>query len=269
MSPEETVELVFTAGQARWPQLTLAREQLREHLQAIGADGLREQHAADVYLACACLQGEAAALEAFEQTQLLHVGAHLASLRLSPSQAAEVQQDLRVKLLAPPDLKLRSYSGRGALRTFVRTSAVNTALHLLERADQRLRKDVGEEWFAELAATSLRGEEAALVKRLDRGAFREAVQAALGQLSAEERNLLRFHYLDGMTVDKIGALRGVHKSTVSRDLKRLRGQLLQVVQRLLHARCRLAADEVESLAQLVGSQLDLSLSRILAASPGG
>lgn len=268
MAPE-TWDALYEAGLRAWPAVKLERSIFARHMEGLPT-AEPSAHGADLYLACACIQGETCAMQVLEREHLHKVPLYLTSLRMTPSQVEEVQQQVRVKLLAPPAPKLCDYSGRGALRTFIRTVSVNTALHLLERAEERKRKDLDDDWFTQLPATSsgVGGAELQALRRLDRVAFKETLQAVLQDLRAEERNLLRLHFLEGMTMEEIGAMRRVHKATISRELKRLREGLLREVQRRLQERCRLAPAEIESMMGFLGNQLDLSLSRILAEAGG-
>ena len=57
---------------------------------------------------------------------------------------------------------------------------------------------------------------------------------------------------------------GVAPSSVSRWLTSIRETLSQEVRRLLSTRLQIPADELDSLTALVLSQLDVSISRVLA-----
>lgn len=266
-SSDAALDAILAAGRGAWPAVVLSAEIFRQHLRTLGVN-IEEaggRHGLDLYLACACVHGDPAALQAFEAAHLSRVPVWLRTLRLTPSQVQEIGQMLRVKLLAPPTPKLSDYSGRAALQTFVRICAMNTGLHLLESAAERKRSDVGDAWLERVADGGLGDADRHLVRRLDGVVFKAAMQEALGALSPDERNLMRFHYLDGMTLDEIARLRGgVHKSTIHRELKRLRGQILDSVMQALRARCEIQAEELNSLAAYLGSAVDLSLSRVLS-----
>ncbi|QSQ11806.1 hypothetical protein [Myxococcus landrumensis] len=107
-------------------------------------------HGSDLYLACACAQGETRALQAFEQHVLRRVPARLG--RLSPNIVEESVQWVRKRLLvgsahAPP--RIAGYGGRGPLLTWVAIIAARIAgdlagMHGRQRpvAEQR----VGSPW---------------------------------------------------------------------------------------------------------------------------
>jgi RNA polymerase sigma-70 factor (ECF subfamily) len=91
------------------------------------------------------------------------------------------------------------------------------------------------------------------------------MQDALAGLPDRERMVMRLHLVGGMSVEAIGKMYDVSQSTVSRWLAKARETIVKTAQALLHERLRVAPEEFQSLAALVVSQLDLSLSRVLAS----
>jgi len=89
----------------------------------------------------------------------------------------------------------------------------------------------------------------------------------LGRLTAEQRNLLRLHFLDGLNIEKIGAVMQVHRATVARWIAAAREEILENVRRDLNQRLRLEPSEFESLVNLVRSQLQVSILRYLKDNP--
>jgi RNA polymerase sigma-70 factor (ECF subfamily) len=93
--------------------------------------------------------------------------------------------------------------------------------------------------------------------------FKVALQAAMAGLSARDRTVLRLHWVDGLNIDKIGAVYRVHRSTVARWIAQCRKQLLEDTKRALKARLQVSHSELHSLVGLLRSQLHLSVSRVL------
>ncbi len=56
------------------------------------------------------------------------------------------------------------------------------------------------------------------IKQRYRKEFRIAFQGAFQALDAQDRNLLRFNFIDGLNIEQIGAMTGVHRSTVARRI---------------------------------------------------
>nr|MCH9684240.1 transcriptional regulator [Deltaproteobacteria bacterium] len=88
-------------------------------------------------------------------------------------------------------------------------------------------------------------------------------QRALAELSPRDRNLLRLELIDRLTLDAIAQIHQVHPVTVSRWRAALRKQLHQGTRRVFEQTLRVDRDEFHSIMRLIGSQLDVSLPRLL------
>jgi RNA polymerase sigma-70 factor (ECF subfamily) len=75
--------------------------------------------------------------------------------------------------------------------------------------------------------------------------------------------LLKYHYVDGFSIDKICAIYTVHRATAARWLGAAREALAVETHRLLGTRLGVSPSELRSIARLVESQLDLSIRRLL------
>jgi RNA polymerase sigma-70 factor (ECF subfamily) len=93
--------------------------------------------------------------------------------------------------------------------------------------------------------------------------FEQALKEALGRAPERDRAILRLYMVNGVTVDKIGKLLGVSQATASRWLGKARQRVLTDLKSILKQRLRIASSEIESLANLLASRLDLSISQIL------
>jgi len=101
-----------------------------------------------------------------------------------------------------------------------------------------------------------------LIKKKYRAAFQRAMEEALQVLDDREREILRLHVADGLTVDRIAKRYDVSQSTVSRWLAGARRRVLDEGRRLLRQRMPVSESEFESLVALMVSQLEISLSRV-------
>ena len=90
-------------------------------------------------------------------------------------------------------------------------------------------------------------------------AFKRGFKAALASLSLHDRDLVRRHYLDGLTLDALARLHGTHRATIARQLARIR-ELVDETRRALRAELS-ASSDLEDVLQLIGSKLEASLSR--------
>src|SRR6185436_20655062 len=128
---------------------------------------------------------------------------------LSHADRQDVAQSLRVAFFVKKSLA--GYSGRGALRGWVRAAATRVARDLI--AARKKRPDDEDEILANLQATgdpeldALRG---AFVKE-----FRAAFAQALEALAPADRAFLAQHYVDDLGIDQLAALHGVHRATAA------------------------------------------------------
>lgn len=262
----------YAQGRAAWPSITLQggeaafAQHIARHLPA-GTEP-PSLHIEDLYLACACTQGSAAALLAFERQYLSQVDHFLPPGDRNPAFLDELRQALRDKLFvgregAAP--KIADYSGRGTLHSWVRTAAVHTARNLHRGRKIDLLRDPSE--AAVSALTSDQDVELGYLKGRYRQEFKEACQAAFACLPPEQRDVLRMHYVEGFNIDRIGEQLGVNRATVARWRTAAQRAVLGETRRQLRHRLRLSDSEFGSLARLVRSQLDVSLARFLRPDP--
>ena len=262
---EETLARLITTAREAWPTLELDETAYLEHLaQHLTADTpLATVHAADLWLAFACVLGDPAALAAFEQTVLARVPAVLKGNLPAGLSADDVLQSLRLKLFvrqsdAPP--AIATYSGRGALLHWVRAAAVRlTQDHARARKQEHVTDD---DALLETPVLS-QGPELNFLKNRFAPDFKVAFQDALLTLSPRDQNLLRLYYLEGSSPEEIGRVYQTHRTTVWRWLTQCREALLAQTRLMLAARTKVSDAEVSSLMNAVHSQLDVSLSRML------
>ena len=86
----------------------------------------------------------------------------------------------------------------------------------------------------------------------------------MGALEDRLSNVLRHYYLDEMTLEEIGSLYQVHKTTVMRWVNKAHAELeLETKQRMV-AHLKLAPSEVESVMRLIQSGIQIGLASVLA-----
>jgi RNA polymerase sigma-70 factor (ECF subfamily) len=227
-------------------------------------------HADDLALAAACAKGDRIALGKLDRILSEAVPRAAARLKASNAFIDEVKQLLRHKLfVVDPSAaarnarpKILDYQGRGPLAQWLRASALRVALNLLE-AQGGTRAVASDEGPVARLHSPGPDPELSLVKRRYGPEFRAALEAALLGLGAKERAILRLYFAQGMTVEEIGRLEGTHKSTISRWLTRMRASLLADVRARLQEKLGLGAAELDSLLNALGSQLHVSLARVL------
>jgi RNA polymerase sigma-70 factor (ECF subfamily) len=228
-------------------------------------DGVR---ATDLYLTCACARGDRAALLQFEQHFIREVDIALARMRIGPPRSNDVKQLVRQRLFVGSDGqsgKIGEYAGRGDLRRWVRAVAVRTCLNDLRKGKHEILVD-DDRMMANHAIPD-DDPAVAYMKRRYAGEFRAAFAEAMTVLAAREQTLLRYHHVDGLNIDEIGAIYRVHRVTAFRWLEKAKDTLVQAVLENLRQRLRVSAPEMDSVLRLIRSQVHLSLVRHLGG-PG-
>jgi RNA polymerase sigma-70 factor (ECF subfamily) len=259
-SVPDPVDDAYRLGAAAFPRLNVTREAFAAYVASTRWSGDPER-GADLVLCCACLGGVAGAAEELALRHLAQTGVYLARLRASPDEIAEVRQQLAVRLLTGERRALRGYSGRGPLGAWVRVAAVRTAL-VLRRGGARRRT------WEEAAESRLSAEdgELRLLKEHYREPVRRAFAEAAAALPAEQRLLLRLHYVEGMTTAALATMHGVGRATLVRRLADARIALVEGTGARLRRALGVADGEWESVLRLVRSQLELGLSSLLRSS---
>lgn len=261
------VLLARARAEARaWPSLspeTLAAW-LGERVEAVSGPTAPELELPALVLACACVHGVDGAAAAFRERHAPDIDAALRRLGLPPAEADDVRQAVLGKLLVAGSDKLRSYGGRGALGGWVRAVTVRQAISMGRRRAplDRARDEVPTQ------LPGLLDPEHDYLKARYGEELRRALREAVERLPAEDRNLLRFRFVDGLTLDELARVFDVHRATVARHLARARADVRKATLRALRTGLRLDGAEADSLVRLVRSQLELSLSGLLGAGDG-
>jgi RNA polymerase sigma-70 factor (ECF subfamily) len=230
----------------------------------VDIDKLASLHAADLYLCCACAAQQPQALAAFDKSFLSQIDRFLARMNQNAAFVDEVRQMVREKLfVAAPGKrpKIAEYSGHGALTNWLRVIATRTAVDLLRQRGELLH-DRGQS-PNELADGPGPDAELGYIKERYRQQFKEALQASVAALSGEQQNLLRMHFLDGVTLEDLAVFFRVHRSTIVRRIAAARELMIDEVRRTICDRLTIESTEFESLLGLLRSRLDLSLPTLL------
>src|SRR5262249_13052237 len=163
-----------------------------------------------------------------------------------------ILQLLRHKVLVgerPGGGKIRDYSGRGSLLSWLRVVATRIAVDVGRDAE----RETDAKWQSQLLEGALPDEELRLIQERHRPELERVLAAAVGALSERERLLLKLSAIDGLTVREIGALLKVDHTTVSRWLAKARGAVVKTTHHLLAQALEAEPAEVESLIRLLKS----------------
>lgn len=117
--------------------------------------------------------------------------------------------------------KLEHYSGRGSLEGWLRTVLAQEWVNRYRKVKREVSIEEREEAGLQFAATD--GE--AAPDTVDHAQLASATDAALAELSAEDRYILASYHLDGRKLAEIAKTLGVHESTISRRVEKIAGQV--------------------------------------------
>jgi RNA polymerase sigma-70 factor len=106
--------------------------------------------------------------------------------------------------------------------------------------------------------------EQALVRKKYSPLFQTALREAIQQLSRRDRTLLRFRYIAGMSYDAMARTYHVGRATVVCWIGAIRDELDGAVRIRLWKELGVSPSEFRSLWQAVRSEVEVSLSRLLA-----
>jgi len=216
----------------------------------------------ELYLCCGCVRGDPEALRAFEDRFLPVVYGVLRRNRLPDALREELAQDLRERLFVGRDggqPLLGRFGGLGTLAGWLRVVTARLARQTLQQEKRYVL--VGDDRIVSNLV-----QEGDPLKASYREPFRRAVRAALGELDARDLTLIRMRYVDGLTLEQIGATYRVHLSTVHRWVGAIQERLLEQTRELMMQEMEIDADECDSLFRMLQSQLDLTITTLLQGS---
>jgi RNA polymerase sigma-70 factor, ECF subfamily len=217
----------------------------------------------DLNLAFRCLQGEPTALVQFERAYLPKIRRSLRRIAGRAGYVEEAEQRMRVKLFTRTDgavPRIEQYAGQGPLLHWVRAVAVRELLDLRRKEHG---PDVDESEAEGLAAAGS-DPELHLIQGEYKDQFRQAFRQALSRLTPAQRTVLRMYAVEGLTLERIGRLYGVHRSTILRRFEGARARLLEEIREELKVRLSLKSTQLSSWMRLAKSQLEISMGPLLA-----
>ena len=259
-------------AEARWPEVSVDRRRFVTHWAAqlgraddVGA-AIDQLHLSDLYLAFACAEGDTNALRSFGRL-LSSVAGAVRSVDAAPAFVDEILQRLRTRVLVPEDgrsARILDYAGRGSLENWLRAGALRLALNARRDARRGPEPLPDASLWEPAAPTAERTLE--LLRGKYAAEFGSALREAFASLEPGERNVLRMHFLEGLSLNQIAAMYQVNKSTISRRMARAREILLERTRAQLERALSLPATELDSLLEQLGPRLDVSLSSVLNPS---
>jgi RNA polymerase sigma-70 factor (ECF subfamily) len=257
---------ICRAGRERWPGVRLSDDDFLAWYDARFADAGSVEHAADVWISCACVLGCRQAAASIRREYESAVRSTVRRVLEDPELARDVEQEVWNKILVGPQAKIGGYSGKGPLGAWVRATAAHTTIDVrrgLRVQGHRLTE------LDERVADRLFSPESELIRRRYRKPFQVALGRAMAQLSPKERSVLRLHVVGQASIDEIGRAYRVHRATAARWIERACAHILDAVRRdLSREHVMLTKSELLSIARALESELELTLRADRAQPPG-
>lgn len=249
------------AGRSEFPAVKLADAALGEFLagREIPAD-LADDRAAEVYLACACARGDAGAIALLRDRYLARVEGSLRRGRSPALVEDALLQLLGTIFVARPGQapEIGDFTGSGPLGAWLRI----VALRILMRLERKQRQPPEMARAAAAGLPTPESPEVAYLRRKYSAALQDALGEAWKTMSPENQVLLRLRYNDGRGIDDIAKVENIHRATAARRVRKAEESLIDEARRLLSAKLGASEPDVNSVLQLVRSQLQISVGRI-------
>lgn len=260
---------LWDVARAALPTLAITPGGFARHLACHAApacatlEDLGRLDAAALALAHACVDGIAGADREFFARHDRDLAIALARSGLDADAADDVRQLVCSKLLGSEG-RLRRYAGRGELGNWVRAVTVREAL------TWRRRQPIREIPMADPISLALPGgdPELSFIKAAYRDELAAALRDAIAALDPHDRALLRNRYTEGLTLDQLAVVHGVHRATTARWLASVREQLLRTIQRRLRDKLGMRPDEFAEMVELVRSRIEITLGALMTRPPG-
>jgi len=262
-------ERVLSQIDQAWPAVHVDVREFFAHLKRVAdsdnpAADFEHLDVEDLYLAFACAKQHAQALLEFEARFSGEFSTAVARLRVPQARAEDARQRIWQKLFVGTETaapRILEYAGRGRLRHWFRVAAIRELLDE-RRRERRVPEPISDDVVLGLPS----GEpdpELSHLRQLYSHEFGLAFQEAVAGLQPEHRNTLRAYYAKGMTIDQIAVAFGTHRATAARRVARARELLMERTRECLKQRLKLNTKDLESILNLIQSQLHVSVARIL------
>lgn len=181
---------------------------------------------------------------------------------------------LRVDAEGNKKSKLAYYSGRGSLAGWLRAVVSQLAVDQFRKQSKFVQIEEDRE-FENLAHEASRNDnnhfashgenpEELFAQGQAESDVSEALQAAIGELEAEDRLILKLYYFDDLKLKDIAATFGYHEATASRKLTRVQSEIRKGVEKNLREQHGWSNAEVKKHLSDTAASLGLNLETMFA-----
>lgn len=220
----------------------------------------------DLFIAFACGRGDSRAIGLFEE----RFGTVIERVRRRFGRRAptydELLADVNQRLFAPLDgskPRILGFSGQSSLAGWLKVVATRIILNRLEAARP---EDPMDDHLLDGLGLVQSSSEHLLQREEARMHFKAAFACAVEALSARDRQMLRLAFVDGLTIDDLGELYAVHRTTAFRWLQRASERLSSGLRSILRESLKMSDAEYDRWCESLRSGLELSLKRYFGAT---
>jgi RNA polymerase sigma-70 factor (ECF subfamily) len=248
-----------------WPALQLDAEVYAAFVRATlavrasePAERVLQTLPLDLVLAAACASGDERAI-AIVRAELGPGLRHALARTGAPGAVVdETEQRVWIMLFVGAAAQIRQYSGRGRLRSWIRSIGVRTIRRMLG-AEHGSASDERE--LSQLPA-AVRDPELEAMRARYAPEVKRALAQALTELTPRQRNVLRQYHIDGLTIDQLAVLYKINRATAARWVAGARLALVTATRARLVAELQLDSREVDSVIRLVRSLISISVREL-------
>ena len=258
---------------------------LKDHSSATAReikDFIDGMQADDLCLILACERGDESAWSALVERFTPTVRSAARSASSNEDAAEDLAQSiwaelygLRIGKDGKRSSKLAYYSGRGSLAGWLRAVVGQLAIDSYRKQsrlvqaeeDTELDRIAGDlpsmsEGQAVITA-SVKNPEQVISNRFAESEMQQALKAAVEELTAEDRLLVKLYYFDELRLREAGAVLGVHEATASRRLTRIHSDVRKRVSQILMEDKGWTKSETERSFSEVAQHLDADLESLV------
>jgi RNA polymerase sigma-70 factor, ECF subfamily len=267
---ESALEQIVDRAHAKWPNVKLSDEvflsrlgaRVKESSSVVGMLG--RLRTSDLFVAWAAEGHDETAIKSIITHTRKTLEGALAPMNLAAHERDEVLLRLQERVFVGEKPRIGSFSGTGSIGTWLAAAVVRLAIDAKRAV--RPEDELNDELASAVADTS--DLELELIRKRYQSEFRDAFHSAFLALTLDERNLVRLTFIDRLSIDALGAMTGLHRSTVARRIAALRDELAKGTRKRLQEKFRLTASDVNSLMRVVVTAFDTSLGGMMRERGG-
>lgn len=259
----------YDSARERWPGLGVDFARFCEHLSHLGyVETSLPRHPSELYLCVGCGVGARSACSALEASYFQPLRARLRSIASDQDFAEEVLQRVRARLLVGSKPRINTYRGDGPLGGWLHVVAANVARDYLRASSRRRSR----RWPLDAAAARFTGAHATYAPSPEDDALaascahsvEQGLVKAVRELTSEERQLLHHYFVSGLSIDVLGAMYSINRSTAARRIRRNIERIRQGVHRELStSSVSLGSVELAGFWPTLGKRLNANASSLL------